>query len=130
MTSPVADYAAIARELVVCPACDHGNPHVRPPSNLCTAVFRDAGGSSVYCNCPCVFPPDDDLPCCCHGCCSRYKVDVQISDDLWEQVTRPFSPRPEMLCSICIMKRIEQLDKYARYRLVEEQSHETTEQGT
>lgn len=100
----------------VCPECGHGEPHVRRPSNFCGAVERDAGGSLVYCGCRYVFPFDGDLPCRCRGCGRLYRVDIQVTtEDLWKQI----ADSPTMLCGICIIERIELLNKHAHYDLVE-----------
>lgn len=60
-------------------------------------------------------PHFDDLEkgCACHGCGQRYKIDVQIADDLWSRI------KPEgkvdsagLLCGRCIFSRIEALSEF------------------
>jgi len=58
---------------------------------------------------------NNELGCKCHGCGRIYKVDLLISDELWYLITYP--DRPEMLCGMCIMERIEEIGKFDYYKL-------------
>lgn len=57
------------------------------------------------------------MSCTCHSCKLQYKVDIILSDDLWERIK--ISDGENMLCGSCIMKRIEALDEYDAYKLME-----------
>ena len=45
--------------------------------------------------------------CLCHGCGDRYRVDLNIPDDLWAAIGMP-TPGG-LLCGVCIMRRLEKL---------------------
>ena len=49
--------------------------------------------------------------CLCQGCGRRYKVDLIIPDEVWEKIC-PNKNGGGMLCGICIMKKIEDLDEF------------------
>lgn len=54
------------------------------------------------------------MSCTCQGCGSKFKVDVLISDDLWEKIKpKGKSEGNGLLCGCCIFKRIESLNEYA-----------------
>lgn len=64
-----------------------------------------------------------DEGCLCQGCRRRYKVDINVSDKLWRRlqdgdVGRGYK-RPNLLCGICIMRRIELLGEFGCYDLIE-----------
>ena len=59
------------------------------------------------------------MSCKCQSCGDLYKVDVSVSDDLWEKI------KPEgktegsgLLCGCCIFERIESLNKYDCFNLI------------
>ncbi len=60
--------------------------------------------------------------CLCQGCGRRYKVDINVSDELWERLQNGDEERdykrPNLLCGICIMRRIELLGEFDYYNLV------------
>lgn len=62
-------------------------------------------------------PPDDDLPSHCNGCGRMYRVDVQIDNDLWERIAYP--DYPKKLCGVCIVERVEQLNKHRGLNLID-----------
>lgn len=49
--------------------------------------------------------------CLCQGCGKRYKVDLMIPDEVWEKIY-PNKNGGGMLCGVCIMKKIENLDDF------------------
>lgn len=57
-----------------------------------------------------------DEGCKCQGCGRRYKVDLNVPDDLWKFIRYP--DNPNLLCGICIMERIEQIDDFSCFNLV------------
>lgn len=61
------------------------------------------------------------MACTCQQCGSQYKVDLIVSDELWDKI------KPEgkkggsgLLCGRCIAERIERLGKYNAYTLTKE----------
>lgn len=87
------------RELEPCGVCKfHWNLIVMP-------------GDTHNRNCP--YYDDEEKGCACQGCGERYKVDVEVPDDLWNQI-RP-EGKPEgtgLLCGCCIFSRVEALGKH------------------
>ena len=62
---------------------------------------------------------DKAVSCECQGCGKQYKVDLVVSNELWEQIEPNGKPvGAGLLCAKCIGERIEQLDVYAAYKLV------------
>lgn len=62
-------------------------------------------------NCP--HYHDADKGCACQGCGQRYKVDVQLPDDLWNRIKPEAKPNGAgLLCGRCIFSRIEALDEF------------------
>ena len=62
---------------------------------------------------------EEDPPCTCHGCGRKFRVDVNIPDELWREI-RPDPRRPPaagLLCGPCIMERIEAMGQYGAYDL-------------
>jgi hypothetical protein len=53
------------------------------------------------------------MSCKCQGCGSRYKVDLNIPNEVWRKI-RPEGKPPEggLLCGSCIMGRIEAIGEY------------------
>ena len=54
--------------------------------------------------------------CLCRDCGERYKVDLCLSDDLWQEI---WHDNKGLICGACIMKRIEKLDIYRTFSLNE-----------
>ncbi len=53
------------------------------------------------------------MSCECQSCKEQYKVDLLISDMLWKKIKpKGKSKEDGLLCGSCIMKKIEQLNKY------------------
>ena len=60
------------------------------------------------------------MSCKCQECERQYKVDIVVSDELWNQI------KPDgklkgcgMLCGSCIMNRIEAQNNYDAWELIE-----------
>lgn len=63
-------------------------------------------------------PVQTDDGCRCDGCGRRYKVDMQVSDDLWALIQPEDKPAGAgLLCAACIGTRIED-GQFAAYRIV------------
>lgn len=59
------------------------------------------------------------MSCKCQNCGRQYKVDLNIPDDLWEKIKPKEKPKGSgLLCGMCIMEKIEELDEYD-YRVIE-----------
>lgn len=58
------------------------------------------------------------MSCICHECGHKYKVDILVDDDLWEQI-KPNGVKLGcgLLCGSCICERIESIDEYAAYKM-------------
>lgn len=54
--------------------------------------------------------------CTCHQCQSTYKVDMVLPDDMWNRIARYDG---EMLCGRCICARLETLDEFGAYQLID-----------
>ena len=53
------------------------------------------------------------MSCTCQECGKKYKVDLLIPDELWEKIKPDKKPYGAgLLCGMCIMRRIECLNKY------------------
>ena len=60
------------------------------------------------------------MSCTCQGCGRKYKLDISIPDEMWEKIKPPNkSIGAGMLCGACITERIEKLEGYGAYDLVE-----------
>jgi len=58
--------------------------------------------------------------CICQSCGEKYKIDLLISDDLWEKIKPINKPvRAGLLCGGCIMKRLERILDYSTFKLKE-----------
>jgi hypothetical protein len=52
--------------------------------------------------------------CACQSCGLRYKLDVTVQDDIWEQIKPKGKPKGAgLLCGACIVARVEALDEFA-----------------
>lgn len=59
------------------------------------------------------------MSCHCQNCGKNYKVDLVISNILWGKIKPVGKPRGAgLLCSSCIMERIENISSYAAYKLI------------
>lgn len=56
-----------------------------------------------------------DKSCLCQGCGVRYRVDIQVPDDLWGRISHGCN----LLCPVCIAGRLEGLGEFAAFRLTE-----------
>lgn len=62
----------------------------------------------------------DSDGCMCQGCGKRYKIDLIIPDELWEEIKpKGKAPGAGMLCGSCIMNRIEHLGIYGALKIEE-----------
>jgi len=58
------------------------------------------------------------MACTCQQCGVKYKVDLLISDGIWEKIKPEGKPEGAgLLCGSCIMKNIEKISDYDCYRL-------------
>src|SRR5688572_10478312 len=64
-------------------------------------------------NCPYYDVRDDGS--LCQRCGTRYKVDVMVSGELWEQI----HGEDTLLCGRCIVSAIEKLDRFDWYELTQ-----------
>lgn len=55
-----------------------------------------------------------DMSCICQICGNRYKVDINIPDELWEKIRN----KKNLLCGKCIIERVELINEYNAYQLV------------
>lgn len=64
-------------------------------------------------------PHADDLEkgCVCQSCLQRYKVDINIPDNLWRRITNEPTRGERLLCGTCILGRIEALDEFGAWDL-------------
>lgn len=56
--------------------------------------------------------------CICQGCGKIYKVDIIVPDEIWK-IIKPQNKPDEggLLCGMCIMQRIEDLNRFGGYEL-------------
>ena len=60
-----------------------------------------------------------DDGCVCQCCGVKFRVDVNVPDELWNRI-RPVG-KPEgagLLCGVCIFRRIEVLNEFSAFELV------------
>lgn len=58
------------------------------------------------------------MSCLCHECGAAYEMDVDVSDDLWKQITPDGGEWDAgLLCPTCIFGRTVRLGKYKYYYL-------------
>lgn len=57
-----------------------------------------------------------DEGCLCQDCGRRYRIDLRLSDELWERIT--YQNWANLLCGICIMERIEHFREFDYYDLI------------
>jgi glycyl-tRNA synthetase (class II) len=58
---------------------------------------------------------DDDAPTCtCRRCGEKFRVDVLVDDELWDQIRQGVN----LLCGSCILKRIEDRGQFAAFKLI------------
>jgi hypothetical protein len=65
------------------------------------------------------------MSCTCHNCGRKYKVDLIVPNDIWNQI-RPIGSKGEggLLCPVCIAKRLELLEEYDYWFLTKENKEE------
>ena len=51
------------------------------------------------------------MSCLCQECRKQYKIDLIIPDEMWKLIS-PNKDDSGLLCGECIMKKLEQLNKY------------------
>ena len=60
------------------------------------------------------------MACTCQRCGERYKVDLIVSDELWEKIKPEVKKKGSgLLCGRCIAERIEKVGRYSAYTLKE-----------
>ncbi len=53
------------------------------------------------------------MSCKCQSCNTKFKVDLNIPDELWEKIKPKNKPKGSgLLCGKCIMKKIEKISNY------------------
>lgn len=58
--------------------------------------------------------------CVCQNCGKEYKIDLNISDELWEQIKPKGKTKGAgLLCGSCIMEKLEDILNYSAFDLVE-----------
>lgn len=58
------------------------------------------------------------MSCKCQRCNKQYKVDVMVSDKLWEEIKPKHKPKGAgLLCGTCIIEKIEAKNEYNYYQL-------------
>ena len=58
--------------------------------------------------------------CICQQCGKKYKIDLNISDDLWEKIKPAGKSRGAgLLCGSCIMLKLESILDYSAFELIE-----------
>ena len=70
---------------------------------------------------------DKEGGCPCQCCGIRYKVDLLIPDELWEQIKLK-GCRSEFLCPKCIVQRIANVRGYACFHLLEDREFDVMPQ--
>jgi hypothetical protein len=55
--------------------------------------------------------------CLCQECGNYYKVDLLVPNDIWNIIKPKEKPNGAgLLCGSCIMKKIENIDKYLAFK--------------
>lgn len=57
--------------------------------------------------------------CLCQRCGYRYKVDIMLSDSLWERIHGPHN----LLCGMCITLLIEGVNQFDYFDLLKLEEH-------
>ncbi len=53
------------------------------------------------------------MSCTCQQCGRRYRVDLLVTDSVWERIKPPGKPEGAgLLCGACIMNKIESFGEY------------------
>lgn len=55
--------------------------------------------------------------CKCGNCGLRYRVDLNVPDEVWLEFGMP--EKSGLLCPMCIGAKLEELGKFGAYRLVD-----------
>lgn len=62
--------------------------------------------------------PAETDGCTCQECERKYKIDILVSNKLWERIKPQNKPEGSgLLCGICIIKKLEQLNEFSHYNL-------------
>jgi len=62
------------------------------------------------------------MSCKCQSCGKDYKVDLLVSDEIWEQIKPKDALQGGLLCGRCIMDRLEALGDYDSYMVSKHKS--------
>jgi hypothetical protein len=58
------------------------------------------------------------MSCVCQECGCKFKVDLNVSDELWHKIKPKEKPEGGgLLCGACIMKKIEKVSSYSAWEL-------------
>ena len=58
--------------------------------------------------------------CTCQICGNKFKIDLDIPDELWEKIKPEGKPEGSgLLCGSCIMNRLEDYLDYYAFRLID-----------
>jgi len=93
------------------------NPNTKEIGDRC---FSDIDGKCNWCkNCDNnTTLREEEEGCVCQDCGRHYKVDINISNELWGLIGPRDKPKGAgLLCGVCIMKRVEELDRFDAYKL-------------
>ena len=55
--------------------------------------------------------------CTCGTCGSKYKMDLIVSDELWEKITPSKTKDSGLLCPSCIVKSVEEIKGYSIFKM-------------
>lgn len=66
----------------------------------------------------------EDMSCKCQDCGKQYRIDIVVPNEIWGRI-KPSGKAMGggLLCGSCIMARLETLDVYGSYELVESGSY-------
>ena len=57
--------------------------------------------------------------CICQYCGNKYKIDLLIPDELWEQIKPSGKPQGTgLLCGLCIISKLENLLSYSAFKII------------
>jgi len=63
------------------------------------------------------------VSCICQQCGKKYKVDLVVPNNLWEQIKPEGKPRgADLMCGFSITERIEEISNYDYWHLVKQDS--------
>ena len=65
----------------------------------------------------------DNMSCTCQRCGNKYKVDIIVSDQIWKLIQPVIGEEGNgLLCGICIIALIEEMNKYNYFYLIDEKA--------